>query len=348
MNTTIQDIVNLVEGKLLSGEPDFQVTGFNSIQEALSGEITFLGNAKYAEALKKSRASVVLAEQELKDFPEGMAVILVKNPTLQFSKIIEKFGPQKLPFTPGVHPSAVVDPSVVFNVANVYIGANAVICEGAVIGDGSAIHPGAYVGAFAEIGQNCILYPNVVVRERCILKDRVIIHSSAVIGSDGFGYEFSGGRHVKIDQVGIVLVESDVEIGAGTTVDRARFGKTVIGEGTKIDNLVQIAHNVVLGKHCVVVSQVGISGSSTIGNYTTLAGQVGVAGHIHIGDQVTVLARSGVTRDLPSKGAYTGFPAKPLMEGRRLMVAPAKIPSILERLKALEAKLEELEQGNAK
>jgi UDP-3-O-[3-hydroxymyristoyl] glucosamine N-acyltransferase len=189
------------------------------------------------------------------------------------------------------------------------------------------------------------LHPNVVIRERCILGNRVTIHSGSVIGSDGFGYEMFEGRHVKIEQVGIVQIEDDVEIGSCTTIDRARFGRTLIGEGTKIDNLVQIGHNCVLGKHCIIVSQTGISGSTRIGNHVTMGGQVGVAGHLVIGDKVMLLAKSGVTKSIPEPGAYTGYPAKPLMEGRKMLTYPARVPELMERIKKLERRLAVLESG---
>jgi UDP-3-O-[3-hydroxymyristoyl] glucosamine N-acyltransferase len=185
----------------------------------------------------------------------------------------------------------------------------------------------------------------VVIRERCILGNRVTIHSGSVIGSDGFGYEMFEGRHVKIEQVGIVQIEDDVEIGSCTTIDRARFGRTLIGEGTKIDNLVQIGHNCVLGKHCIIVSQTGISGSTRIGNHVTMGGQVGVAGHLVIGDKVMLLAKSGVTKSIPEPGAYTGYPAKPLMEGRKMLTYPARVPELMERIKKLERRLAVLESG---
>ncbi|WP_172683303.1 UDP-3-O-(3-hydroxymyristoyl)glucosamine N-acyltransferase [Verrucomicrobium spinosum] len=182
-----------------------------------------------------------------------------------------------------------------------------------------------------------------MIKDRCILGDRVIIHSGAMIGTDGFGYEFSNGRHLKIDQVGIVQLDDDVEVGSCTTIDRARFGRTWIGEGSKIDNLVQIAHNVITGKHCLIVSQVGISGSTRLGDYVTMAGQVGVAGHLKIGDKITVMAKSGITKDLSESGVYTGYPAKPLMEGRRALTYPGRVPEILDRLKAMEKRVQELE-----
>jgi UDP-3-O-[3-hydroxymyristoyl] glucosamine N-acyltransferase len=177
------------------------------------------------------------------------------------------------------------------------------------------------------------------------LGNRVTIHSGSVIGSDGFGYEMFEGRHVKIEQVGIVQIEDDVEIGSCTTIDRARFGRTLIGEGTKIDNLVQIGHNCVLGKHCIIVSQTGISGSTRIGNHVTMGGQVGVAGHLVIGDKVMLLAKSGVTKSIPEPGAYTGYPAKPLMEGRKMLTYPARVPELMERIKKLERRLAVLESG---
>ncbi|MEZ0276262.1 MAG: UDP-3-O-(3-hydroxymyristoyl)glucosamine N-acyltransferase, partial [Roseimicrobium sp.] len=193
------------------------------------------------------------------------------------------------------------------------------------------------------LGLKCVIHTNAVIKERCKLGNRVVIHSGAIIGTDGFGYELSDGKHVKIDQVGIVQLDDDVEVGSCTTIDRARFGRTWIGEGTKIDNLVQIAHNCVIGKHCIIVAQVGISGSTRLGNFVTMAGQVGVAGHLHIGDQVTFLAKSGVTKDHLEPGAYTGFPARPLLEGRRMLAYPARVPELLDRMRELEDRLEALD-----
>ena len=213
------------------------------------------------------------------------------------------------------------------------------------MGDGCEIHAGAFIGREARLGADCVIHANASIKHRCILGNRVIVHSGSVIGSDGFGYELRDGRHVKIEQVGIVQIDDDVEIGSCTTIDRARFGRTWIGEGTKIDNLVQIAHNCIVGKHCVICALVGISGSTRLGDYVVMAGQVGVAGHLTIGSQVTFLAKSGVTKDYPEAGVYTGFPAKPLIEGRQMLTYPAKIPDLLERLRLLEARVKELESG---
>lgn len=343
MNILLKELATLLEGNITQGDPDLLVTGFGSIQEAEPGHITFLGNPRYAPALKKSRASVLLTGEEFQDIPESMAVIRVANPTLQFSLVIQKFGPPKREFQPGIHPTAVISGTAKLNRERVSIGPYVVIEDEVEIGDGTAVHAGAFIGHGTRLGEGCLLHAHAVIKERCVLGNRVIIHSGAMIGTDGFGFEFSGGRHVKIDQVGIVQLDDDVEVGSCTTIDRARFGRTWIGEGSKIDNLVQIAHNVVIGKHCLIVSQVGISGSTRLGTYVTLAGQVGVAGHLNLGDKVTVMAKGGVTKDLTVPGAYTGFPAKPLMEGRRALTYPGRVPEILDRLKAMEKRVHELE-----
>lgn len=341
---TLQQLAGLVGGEIRRGDPAARLTGINSITEAGPGEVTFLGNDRYAPALKTTSAAAVLVAVNFEVAPgEGPALVAVANPTLAFSAVVRQFTPAAPPFLPGVHLSAQVDAGARFNPDRVCIGPCAVVEAEAEIGDGCSIHAGAYVGRGSRLGEDCVLHAGSTVRERCVLGRRVIVHSGTVIGSDGFGYEFNGGRHVKIEQVGIVEIGDDVEIGACTTIDRARFGRTVIGEGTKIDNLVQIGHNVRIGRHCVIVSQVGISGSTRLGDHVTVAGQVGIAGHLEIADKVVLLAKAGVTKSLTEPGAYTGFPAKPLLEGRRLLTLPGKIPDILERLKAVEKRLAELE-----
>ncbi len=344
---TLQQLAGLVGGEICRGDPAARLSGINSIAEAGPGEVTFLGNDRYAPALKTTRAAAVLVAANFEAAPgEGPALVAVANPTLAFSAVVRHFTPAPPPFQPGVHPSAQVDAGARFNPDRVCIGPCAVVEAGAEIGDGCSLHAGAYVGRGARLGEDCVLHAGSTVRERCVLGRRVIVHSGTVIGSDGFGYEFTGGRHVKIEQVGIVEIGDDVEIGACTTIDRARFGRTLIGEGTKIDNLVQIGHNVRIGRHCVIVSQVGISGSTRLGDHVTVAGQVGIAGHLEIADRVVLLAKAGVTKSLTESGAYTGFPAKPLLEGRRLLTLPGKIPDILDRLKALEKRLAALEAAD--
>ncbi|MEQ1748988.1 MAG: UDP-3-O-(3-hydroxymyristoyl)glucosamine N-acyltransferase [Prosthecobacter sp.] len=345
MSTSIshQRLAEIVGGELIQGDPAALVTGMNSIREAVSGEVTFLGNARYLAALKTTKATAILVSLNFNEPVEGVALIRVANPTLAFSSVIRHFGPSAKPFIPGVHASAVVSGTAVFDSQKVSIGPCAVIEDDVIIGDGTVIHAGVFVGQGSRIGNDCVLYSNCTVKDHCVLGHRVIIHTSSAVGTDGFGYEFSNGRHIKIEQVGIVQIDDDVEIGSCTTIDRARFGRTWIGEGTKIDNLVQIGHNVTLGKHCVIVSLVALAGSTRFGDYVTIAGQVGVGGHLEIASKVTLMARSGVTKNITDPGAYMGFPAKPLMEGHRLQAATGKIPDMIGRIKELEMRLTALE-----
>ncbi len=346
MNSSLshQALAELVGGTLIQGSPEGTITGLNSIAQAIAGDVTFLGNSRYAPQLKTTQATAILiAEDYNEELPEK-ALIRVKNPTLAFSAVIQYFGPKPRPFIPGIHPSASVAASAKVDATKVYIGPQVVIEDDAVIGDGTALHGGVYIGMGAKVGTDCLLHANATLQSHCVLGNRVIIHSGAVIGSDGFGYELVQGKHQKIPQVGIVQIDDDVEIGACSTIDRARFGKTHIGAGTKIDNLVQIGHNVTTGKHCIFVSQTAISGSTRLGNYVVTAGQCGIAGHLTIGDQITFLARSGVTKDHLEAGYYMGFPSKPLAEGRKLMVAAARVPVLSDKVRTLEKRLAELEK----
>ena len=344
---THQRLAELVGGELIQGDPEGVVSGLNSISEAAEGEVTFLGNPRYLAALKTTKATVVLVGPDFAEPLEGKALIRVSNPTFAFSSVIRHFGPTARDFTAGVHADASVSSKASFNPQQVSIGPGAVIGDDVVIGDGTTIAAGVVIGHGARIGEDCLLHANCTIADRCILGNRVIIHSGSVIGSDGFGYEFVKGRHVKIDQVGIVQIDDDVEIGASTTVDRARFGRTWIGAGTKIDNQVQIAHNVIVGKHCIIVAHVALAGSVRMGDYVTLAGQVAIGGHLEICSQVTVLAKSGVTKNITEPGAYIGFPAKPLMEGRRIGASQSKLPELINHVRTLEKRLAALEAGKA-
>ena len=337
MHATVEELAALVGGRVTGAAGNAPITGAASVADAQEGDITFFGNPKYLAALRTSRATCALVPE---GFAESIAAIPIQvaNPSLAFAQVVERFAPAPVVFEPGIHPSAVIAPSARIG-AGVCIQAHAVVEAGAVLGDRSILGASAYVGHEAKIGADCHIYPNATVRERCTLGNRVILHSGVVIGSDGFGYEMVQGRYVKIPQTGMVQIDDDVEIGANTTIDRARFGRTWIGEGTKIDNLVQIAHNVVIGKHSVVVSQVGISGSSKIGNYVTLAGQVGIVGHIEIGDQAIVAAQSGVSKDLAPKQMYWGTPAVPIREQKEQIARVARLDKLMERVKRLEARL---------
>jgi UDP-3-O-[3-hydroxymyristoyl] glucosamine N-acyltransferase len=277
------------------------------------------------------------------DFSEPLPCVplRVDNPSAAFARMVQHFLPPPVTFAPGIHATAVVAGCAEIG-EGVSIQPYAVIEPGAKIGAGTIIGAHCYVGHHAQIGANCHLHPHVTVREGSILGQRVIIHSSAVIGSDGFGFITQEGRHVKVPQVGFVQIDDDVEIGAGTAIDRARFGKTWIQAGTKIDNLVQIAHNVVLGEHCLIASQTGISGSARFGKYVTLAGQVGVVGHVEVGDHVLVMAKSGISKNTPSNTTLLGMIGGPIAEERELMVHYRRLPKTVARLKALEAEVAEL------
>ncbi len=337
MEITVSELAALVGGQLASGaDGSARISGAAAVAEALPGEVTFFGNPRYLPQLRASRATVALVPLA---FAEEVPAICIRceNPTLAFSKAVEKFAPPPVRFPPGVHPTAVIGPRVQLG-AGVSIQPHAVIEEGASIGAGTVIGAHGYIGHEAQIGGECLIHPRVTIGSRCKVGNRVILHSGVVLGSDGFGFQFQDGRLVKIPQTGIVQVDDDVEIGANSTVDRARFGRTWIGEGTKIDNLVQLGHNVVIGKYCILCALTGVSGSTKLGNYVTLAGQVGTVGHVEIGDGVTVGAQSGVNKTLPAKQIYMGTPAVPAREWKEQV---AQIHS-LHKLRARVAKLEQL------
>ena len=333
-------LAELVGAELPAGAENPEISGVASLQEAREGDITFFGNPRYLAQLRASKASAVIVPSA---FNETITPVLlrVENPSAAFAAAVAAFAPVEPPVTAGVHPSAVVDPSAVLG-AGVSIGPLVVIEAGAEIGDGSVIDPSCVIGREVRMGKNCRLYPGAIIRERCILGDRVILQPGAVIGSCGFGYEFKDGLHVKIPQTGIVEIGSDVEIGANTTIDRARFGRTVVGEGSKIDNLVQIAHNVQIGAHSILCSQVGIAGSTRVGSYVTLAGQVGLAGHIEIGDKAVIGAQSGLSKNVPAESMVIGAPAKPMKEWKQNNFYISQLGKLYERVKELEGEVERL------
>ncbi|MEO5913871.1 MAG: UDP-3-O-(3-hydroxymyristoyl)glucosamine N-acyltransferase [Luteolibacter sp.] len=336
---TLSELAQWVDGDIVRGGLDLSLTGMASLDAAGPHDVSFLGNEKYHPQFLETKAAAVIVPRGVSDGPQGAALIAVDNPTLAFSVVVRHFAEATRKFSPGIHPKASVDPAAKLDPEKVRVCAGAVVMAGAVVGDGSDIGPNSVVGEDVIIGRDCHLMANVSIRERCVLGDRVHLQPGCVIGSDGYGYEFSGGRHVKIDQVGIVEIGDDVEIGANTTIDRARFGKTVVGEGTKIDNLVQIGHNVVIGKHCLIVALTGISGSTRIGNYVTIAGQVGIAGHITIGDKATLTGRAAVTTHLPGGIVYSGRPAIPFREDMKLRAHHRRLPKLIERVKKLEEEL---------
>lgn len=333
---TLSELARRVDGQIIRGAADLPLTGVAALDSASRQDVSFLGNSKYHGQFLETQAAVVIVSHGVTDGPAATALIAVENPSLAFAIVVRHFAAAARGFSPGIHPRAFVDPRAILDPTQVCIQAGAVVMAGVTVGAGTDIGPNCVIAEDVVIGKDCRLMANSSIRERCILGDRVCLQPGAVIGSDGYGYEFSGGRHTKIDQVGIVEIGDDVEIGANTTIDRARFGKTLIGEGTKIDNLVQIGHNVVIGKHCLIVALTGISGSAHIGNYVTIAGQVGISGHIHIGDKAMLAARCGATTSLEGGQTYSGHPAKIYREDMKSRALVRRLPKLIERIKALE------------
>ncbi len=346
MKLTLDDIVSLTAGTLVRPGSATVITGLASLDEAGSEDVSFLGNEKYYKDFLQTDAAVVLIPPGVPEHPSDSALIEVANPSLAFGEMVKHFVDKHHRFTPGVHPGAHVAADAIFDPELVSIKAGAVVEAGARIGNGSEIGSGTVVGENVNIGEDCRLYANVTVREGCIIGHRVILHSGCIIGSDGYGYELVDGRHQKIDQVGIVLLEDDVEIGANSTVDRARFGKTLIGEGTKIDNLVQIGHNAKIGKHCLVVAQSGISGSAHLGDYVTLAAKSGCVGHIKIGDHAVLTAKAAGMSDLEGGQVYMGMPARPLREALKSKARVARLPKLIAEVKELRRQLDKLDPSS--
>ncbi len=335
MTFTLQELATL-SGAELIGDPKLQITGAASLGEATPGEISFFANRKYIGLLRKTRASAIFVPPDFAE-PINAAQVRVSNPTKAFEQVLLKFAPSAVTFAPGIHSTAIVDPSVQLG-ERVSIQPLAVIEAGTRIGDDTIVGAGSYIGHETVIGSACHIYPQVTIRERSKIGSRVIVHSGAVIGADGFGFEMVDGRQEKIQQLGIVQIDDDVEIGANTTIDRARFGRTWIQEGAKIDNLVQIAHNVVIGKNTVIAAQSGIAGSVQIGQRVLIGGQVGVIGHIEIGDNTAIGAQSGISKNI-SGGAWWASPAVPLAEAKQQIAWVRRLGKLFARVKEIEKKL---------
>ncbi|MDD5173862.1 MAG: UDP-3-O-(3-hydroxymyristoyl)glucosamine N-acyltransferase [Candidatus Omnitrophica bacterium] len=343
MSKTLQEIAAFVKGELL-GDGTVSVNGINGIREAERGELAFIINSRDGALIDSTKASCVIVPKDVKG-PFNKPLIKVDNPSVAFSKIIEYVNPDSIPHPKGIHETAVISKSAVLG-KNVSVGPYAVIADKVSIGDNTIIYPFSYVGKNSKIGNDCIIYPHVIIRESISIGDRVIVHPSSVVGSDGFGYDTQrDGTHFKIPQLGTVIIEDDVEIGSCVTIDRARFNKTVIGRGSKIDNLCQIAHNVIIGPYCLIAAQTGISGSSVLGRNVVFGGQVGVADHVKVGDFVMAGAKTGISKSFPApKTVLFGYPARPVDKARDMIACVGLLPKLFERVKALEAKLKELEK----
>jgi len=327
----LKEIADIIGGSIV-GNPEIDITGVSGIKEAQKGDITFLADKKNLKHVYSTNASAIIVRQEV----EGLSVsmLIVDNPYLAFASVLELF--YKKPFKPyGISKETFIGRDVNFG-EEVSIYPMAYIGNNVSIGNRTTVFPCAYIGDDVSIGDNSIVYPNVTIRENVRIGKNVIIHSGTVIGSDGFGYVQDKGRHHKIPQVGGVIIEDDVEIGANVTIDRATIGNTLIGSGTKIDNLVQIAHNVRIGKNCLIVAHVGIGGSVEIGDGVILGGQVGVRDHVKIGNGVMVGAQSGIGHDIPDGQVFSGSPAIPHKSWLRAQSIYAKLPEYLRRLQELE------------
>lgn len=339
MRKTLKEIAELIDGKVI-GNGDIVITGASGIREASQGDITFLANPKYSPLMEKTGASAIIASSDAQK--TSKPVILTADPSLAFVKIISLFTPDDVGHPSGIDFTAAIGRNVTLG-KDVTIGAYAVIGDNVTIGDNVIIYAGCYIGHHTKIGNQTLIYPNVSIRERISIGSRVIIHSGTVVGSDGFGFATIKGMHHKIPQVGTVEIHDDVEIGANVTIDRARFDKTVIGRGTKIDNLVQIAHNVIIGENSLIVAQTGISGSTIIGNNVVLGGQVGLVGHITVGDNAIVTAQSGVAKSVPEGAMFSGYPARPYMTNQRANASIINLPKLFVTVRELKKRIEELE-----
>ncbi|MDP2921322.1 MAG: UDP-3-O-(3-hydroxymyristoyl)glucosamine N-acyltransferase [Candidatus Omnitrophota bacterium] len=338
MKKTLKEIAGIIDGEIV-GDENIVVTGICGIKEAKEGDLTFVANSRYLPLMVQTRASAIITSRDVKTAPK--AIIRTENPSLAFAKMVSLLAPNEIRRPKGIHPTAILGDKVKIG-KNVAIEPYVVLEDNVEIKDNTILYAGAYVGHHARIGKDCVIYPYVIIRERVVIGDRVVIHGGTVIGSDGFGFSTVQGVHHRIPQIGTVIIEDDVEIGANVTIDRARFDKTLIKKGTKIDNLVQIAHNVVIGENSIVVAQSGISGSTNIGKNVTLAGQSGVIGHITIGDNVVVAAQAGVTKSIPSNTCVSGYPAKPHTLAKRINAFIQNLPELFKKVKQLEEDIEKL------
>ena len=337
---TSAELLAITQPKQVRGATTETMRGIAALGSAGPGELSFLGNPKYRAEVATTRASIVLLPPDYEGQPQpNQLFLIVDHPSVALARLCARIEQMLWPKpAPGIHPSAQVAKGAKV-AASATVGPLCVVEAGAVVGERSHLQAQVFVGRGAGIGDDCWLMPGVILAAECVLQNRVRLQPGVVVGSDGFGYEFAGGRHEKVPQVGHVLIEDDVEIGANSTLDRARFSRTVVGEGTKIDNLVQVAHNVTIGRHCILCAQVGISGSTTLEDYVILGGQVGVSGHITIGRGAKAGGQAGISSNIPAGTNVTGTVAIPFMLERRFQVLKGRLPELFKRVDALEARL---------
>jgi UDP-3-O-[3-hydroxymyristoyl] glucosamine N-acyltransferase len=343
MALTVRQVADLV-GAEVRGDGSREVRGVSPLDSAGPGDLAFAGEERLGTLANSEAAAVIVPRRSADRLGPSRAVLLLaEDPRLAFARALKLFvrGPRPAPgIDPRAHvgPGAEVDPSA-------HVGPFAFVGERARVGPRAVIHAGAWLGDEAELGEDSVLFPGVVVYPRSRIERRVVVHAGAVIGSDGYGYVWDGQRHVKVDQVGIAVVEDDVEIGAGCTIDRGALGETRIGRGSKLDNLVHVGHNVRVGEHCLLVAQVGVAGSTRLGNHVVLGGQVGVGGHLHLADGVRVGGQAGVAKSLEAPGDYWGTPAREHRTWLRMLAALSRLPRLLETVRDLEARLAVLERA---
>ena len=337
MKKTLREIANLINGVLL-GDGDIEVTGVTNIEDATATDIAF-AVAPHVEKAALSGAAAVIIPNTITEFAKP--AIRVQNPRVAFVKLLEMFTPQ-IVVEPGIHATAVIGKDATIG-KNVSIMAYVVLADHVTVGDNTIVYSHTYLGDQVVVGSDSIIYANVTIGDRCHIGNRGIIHSGAVLGSDGFGFIPVDGRHHKVPQVGNVVIEDDVEIGANVTIDRATTGSTLVRRGTKIDNLVHLAHNVVIGENCFLVALTGIAGSTKVGNNVTFAGQAGSVGHLTIGDNCVFAAKSGITSDVPAGSFYAGFPARPHKEWLRVKASTNKVADLIKKVRDLEKRLAAIE-----
>jgi UDP-3-O-[3-hydroxymyristoyl] glucosamine N-acyltransferase len=343
MSFTTAEIARKIGGEVV-GDTTAVLKGFAPAESARAGDLTFAENEDYFARAEKSAATAIIADQRFTS--TAKILIRVPNARLAFAKAMALFFPERT-YAAGIHPTAVVAASAKVD-ASAHLGPHCVVGERVTIGAKSILQACVSVGDDTKLSNEVNLFPNVTIYPRTEIGARVRIHAGTVVGSDGFGYVLDGGVHLKVPQIGNVIIGDDVEIGANVTIDRGALGPTVIGKGTKIDNLVQIAHNVEIGEGSIIISQVGISGSTKLGKYVILAGQAGLAGHLKIGDQAIVAAQSGVMHDIPDGGKWLGSPAQPDKQVKRQMIAVQHLPELLRRVAELERKLGEKTDSGGK
>jgi UDP-3-O-[3-hydroxymyristoyl] glucosamine N-acyltransferase len=338
---TAAQIADQLHGEVV-GDGSVRLTGFAPADSAKTGDLTFAEKQAYFAAAEQSPAAAILVSAEFAS--SNKVLIRVPDARVAMARVLPLFFPSQK-HTPGIHASAVIDSKVEID-QTAHIGPHCVVDAGARIGARSVLMGGNHVGRDVQIGDDVCLHPNVVVYAKSQIGHRVTIHASAVIGSDGYGYVLDEGRHRKMLQVGNVIIHDDVEIGANAAIDRATLGSTVIGQGTKIDNLVHVAHNVIIGRNCIIMGQAGFAGSTRLGDYCVIAAQAGISGHLKLGNQAMVGAKSGVMRDVPDGGKVVGLPAGPDKQIKRQTIAITQLPELIRRVRELEKQVEQLSKPN--